>query len=71
MAQELSVVVGRQVRHQQVPLGDIARRSEDLAGMYAFLATTGYHVDIAALRAEFPHVGWQSFGQWARLQSWR
>ncbi|MCW2985426.1 MAG: NmrA family transcriptional regulator, partial [Conexibacter sp.] len=70
MARELSAVAGRPVHHQQVPLDDVARRSEDLAGMYAFLASTGYHVDIAALRAEFPHVGWQSFGQWARHQSW-
>jgi len=32
--------------------------------MYRFLTDTGYQVDIAAVRAQFPDVNWTSFAQW-------
>jgi hypothetical protein len=28
--------------------------------------STGYTIDIEALRARYPEVGWQRFGGWAR-----
>jgi hypothetical protein len=70
MAATLSERLGITVRHRQVPLEDLAQRSEDLAAMYAFLSDTGYHVDIPALRATHPNVGWHMFARWAQRQRW-
>jgi uncharacterized protein YbjT (DUF2867 family) len=70
MAATLTDVLGFTVSHRRVPLDDLAERSEDLAAMYAFLIDTGYHVDIPALRAGYPNVGWQSFAGWAQQQRW-
>jgi len=45
----------------ELPLQEVRSRSPDLADMYAFLANTGYGIDIAAVRARYPEVAWQSF----------
>lgn len=39
--------------------------SPDMSAMFAFLGDRGYEVDIPALHARFPDVGWQSFADWA------
>ncbi len=39
-------------------------RSTDLAAMFRFLSHTGYHVDIAEVRAQFPEVRWSTFSDW-------
>lgn len=38
--------------------------SEDMRAMFTFLAQGGYTVDIAALHAQYPLIGWQSFSDW-------
>jgi uncharacterized protein YbjT (DUF2867 family) len=63
MAAELSAALGREVRHEQVPLGEI--RNPDMHAMWAFLNGPGYHVDIATLHAAHPEIAWTSFAGWA------
>lgn len=38
--------------------------SDDMRAMFTFLASGGYTVDIAALHAQYPQIGWQSFTDW-------
>ena len=38
--------------------------SDDMRAMFSFLASGGYTVDIAALHAQYPQIGWQSFTDW-------
>ena len=38
--------------------------SDDMRAMFTFLASGGYTVDIAALHAQYPQIGWQSFADW-------
>jgi uncharacterized protein YbjT (DUF2867 family) len=52
-------------RAVQTPLSELQSRNPDLAAMYAFLADTGYEIDVAAVRARYPEVAWSSFSQWA------
>lgn len=53
-------------RHVQVPLERVRERSEDLALMYEFLGSTGYGIDVAAVRARYPEVPWLDYAEWAR-----
>jgi uncharacterized protein YbjT (DUF2867 family) len=70
LAGALSQVVGVEIRHQQLSLSDLGAPTSDLPAMYAFLARSGYHVDILGLRKEFPDVGWHRFREWAAEQQW-
>jgi len=53
------------VRAVQTSVDALAERNPDLAAMYAFLAATGYGIDVAAIRARYPEVAWSSFADWA------
>jgi uncharacterized protein YbjT (DUF2867 family) len=57
------------VRFEERPIGQLAARSQDLAAMYGFLSTGGYHVDIEALKRTYPEVAWASFADWATAES--
>ncbi|MEU5947563.1 NmrA/HSCARG family protein [Micromonospora sp. NPDC047465] len=63
MAAALGAALGREVRHERVPLAEIG--DPDMHAMWAFLNGPGYQVDIAALHAAHPEVGWTSFADWA------
>jgi uncharacterized protein YbjT (DUF2867 family) len=63
MADALSVAGGRRVTFEPIGLG---RRGGDIASMYRYLEHTGYQVDIAGLREQFPEVPWRRFARWAR-----
>ncbi|MFE9657811.1 NmrA family NAD(P)-binding protein [Micromonospora sp. NPDC006431] len=63
MAAALSAALGREVRHERVPLAEIG--NPDMHAMWTFLNGSGYQVDIAALHAAHPEVGWTSFAEWA------
>jgi hypothetical protein len=39
--------------------------------MYEWFERVGYTIDLAALKREFPEVGWHSFEAWARTQDWK
>jgi uncharacterized protein YbjT (DUF2867 family) len=64
MADALAAAGGRRVAFEPI---DLAGRGGDIAAMYRYLEHTGYHVDIAGLRARFPEVPWTSFERWATL----
>jgi uncharacterized protein YbjT (DUF2867 family) len=68
----LSKVLGRSLSYFQVP-AQIIRNAmgEDNAKMYEWFETTGYSVDRAAPRRDFPDVPWRSFEAWARAQDWK
>ncbi|MDL9947001.1 NmrA/HSCARG family protein [Gordonia sp. ABSL11-1] len=66
MATTLSSVLERDVRAESYDPERIS--SPDMRAMFEFLGAGGYDVDIAALQARFPDVGWQSFADWAAVQ---
>jgi uncharacterized protein YbjT (DUF2867 family) len=65
MTQEVSDVLDRPVGYSETPMTDVERRSPDMAAMWEFLRGPGYQADIAALRRDYPAVGWTSFTEWA------
>jgi uncharacterized protein YbjT (DUF2867 family) len=66
MAATLSSALERDVRAESYDPERIS--SPDMRAMFEFLGAGGYDVDIAALQARFPDVGWQSFSDWAAVQ---
>ncbi|AEY93610.1 NmrA family transcriptional regulator [Streptomyces corchorusii] len=64
MAAALGSALGREVRHEQVPLAAIG--NPDMHAMWAFLNGPGYRVDIPALHAAHPRIRWTPFAEWAR-----
>ena len=65
MSAALADALGRHVRYAEVPMAAVRRGSADMAAMWDFLRGAGYQVDIAALRSDYPAVGWTSFAGWA------
>jgi uncharacterized protein YbjT (DUF2867 family) len=63
MADALSAAAGGRVTFEPI---DLAGRGGDIAAMYRYLEHTGYQVDIARLREQFPEVPWTSFARWAQ-----
>lgn len=66
----LAEALGREVRYQEVPLDAVRQQSEEVAVMFEWFDRVGYDADVAALRREFPDVGWHTFADWARQQDW-
>lgn len=66
----LTFVTGRRIRYEAIPLERIRARSEDLARMFEWLGTVGYHADILTLRYQHPTVRWHTFEEWVRQQDW-
>ncbi|MFI8185738.1 NmrA/HSCARG family protein [Actinacidiphila glaucinigra] len=64
MANGLGAALGREVRHERVPLEAIG--SPDMHAMWSFLNGPGYGVDISALHAAHPEIAWTSFADWAQ-----
>jgi uncharacterized protein YbjT (DUF2867 family) len=65
MSAALADALGRHVRYAEVPMSSVRRGSADMAAMWEFLCGAGYQADIAALRRDYPTVGWTSFASWA------
>jgi len=65
MTRALSDALGRPVGFRETPMTDVRQRSSDMAAMWDFLGGPGYQADIAALRRDYPAVGWTSFAEWA------
>ncbi|MFE1382626.1 NmrA/HSCARG family protein [Streptomyces sp. NPDC058740] len=70
IARVLAEATGRPMAHQEVPLDVVRGHSADLAAMFAYFATHGLDVDVAALRRAYPEVGWHTFADWAATQDW-
>lgn len=62
MAAALSEMLGRTV--ELVTHDPALIASDDMRAMFTFLAAGGYTVDIGALHAQYPQIGWQSFTDW-------
>ncbi|MCG5460526.1 NmrA/HSCARG family protein [Micromonospora sp. MED01] len=70
LAEILAGAIGSPITHVQVPLAQVRQRSTDLAAMFDYFSTAGLTVDVAALRRDYPEVGWHSFADWAAAQDW-
>jgi uncharacterized protein YbjT (DUF2867 family) len=63
----LSRELGRDIRPVELPLASLPAEGElaqNVTATLAWMARTGFSADIAALRREFPEVGWHSFEEW-------
>jgi len=69
-ADAISLASGRAITYVETSLDDMRSMSEDMAHMYEWFDTTGYHADIATLRQDYPEVGWHTFPEWASEQNW-
>ena len=45
--------------------------SEDSFRMFEWFDRVGFSVDIAALRRNYPEMGWHTVEDWAKAQDWR
>ena len=71
VAEILSRVLGRRIEYVELPLEAVRAGSEDTFRMFEWFDQVGFSADIAALRREYPEVGWHSFEDWAKAQDWR
>jgi uncharacterized protein YbjT (DUF2867 family) len=69
-AEIVSRVSGRKIEYVEVPIAQLRAANEDYATMFEWFDRVGYSADIARLRREYPEVGWHTFEQWAKGQSW-
>ena len=70
MAEILAAAIGQADHPPTGAPGPGPTRSTDLAAMFEYFTTVGLHVDVAALRRDYPEVGWHSFADWATAQDW-
>lgn len=66
----LSRISGRKIEYLELPLAPVRASNEDFAKMFEWFDRVGYSIDIAALRREYPEVGWHRFEEWAKTQNW-
>jgi uncharacterized protein YbjT (DUF2867 family) len=66
----IAYVSGHKLHYEEAPLEAVRSRNEDLARMFEWLQTVGYHANISGLRRDYPEVGWHTFEDWARVQDW-
>lgn len=71
VAEVFSRVTGKPFRYNELPLAQLRSMNEDAALMFEWLDKKGYGANIAALRRDYPEVGWRSFEDWARAQDWK
>lgn len=66
----ISRLSGRKIEYVELPLAQVRAWSEDFAKMFEWFDQVGYSADIAALRRDYPEVGWQTFEGWAKARDW-
>jgi uncharacterized protein YbjT (DUF2867 family) len=69
-AAAFAAILGHTVTFEQVPHEQAVKYGADLAAMFAYFRTPGLDVNTAALRAEFPEIGWHTFSQWLETCDW-
>jgi uncharacterized protein YbjT (DUF2867 family) len=63
LTQAFTLVTGREVRYVQTPWDEFEQRAgKEIATMFRWFQDTGYHVDIGAVRQEYP--GLTTFAKW-------
>ncbi|MBI4396232.1 MAG: NmrA/HSCARG family protein [Elusimicrobia bacterium] len=65
-AEILSNKTGRRIVYNELPLSQLQAANEDFAKMFDWFNRVGYHVDLNALRTNYPEVPWKTFEQWAK-----
>ena len=68
LAAALTRATGHTVAYVEPPAATSYGR--DLLAMFAFMKREGYRVDIDALHARYPEVGWHSVESWLSEQDW-
>ncbi len=69
LAALLTRVVGHEVHYTQVPWDEYQRKtSDELTAMWHWFQDVGYHVDIPAIRQEYPRL--TSLDRWVQAQNW-
>ena len=68
LAAALTRATGRTVEYHEAPPSTSFGR--DLLAMFSFMKREGYRVDIDALHARYPEVGWHSVESWLSEQDW-
>jgi hypothetical protein len=44
--------------------------SRNTVALMAWLASTGFSVDVRGLRRRFPEIGWHTLEQWGASRNW-
>jgi len=71
MAKIISQVSGLDIEYNELSAAQVQEfMGDDLATMFTWFETTGFHVEVEALQQRFPTVGWTTFEQWAQAQDW-
>ncbi len=65
IAAVLGTALARPLRYEEAPIEVAERYSPDLAAMFRYFSTVGMSVDVAALRHDYPFIGWHSLADWA------
>ncbi len=71
MADVLAKASGRNIAYVELPIDAVRQQSEDMALMFQWFERAGYSADIAALKRDFPQVGWQTLETWASQRTWQ
>ncbi|AQZ62252.1 HSCARG protein [[Actinomadura] parvosata subsp. kistnae] len=66
-----ATVLGREIPYQQMPL-DMVRQwaGEEVATMFENFENNTDFLDLEALHAKYPAVGWHSYAEWAKTVDW-
>ena len=66
----ISLALDKKVLFERVPIEEMKKMSEDLAGMFEWFDRVGYDVDIGALQENYG-VKCRTLSEWANKVSWR
>lgn len=69
-AEILSQAAGRKIEYVEIPADQRAAMGDDVKRMLDWFDETGYDVDLATQRSEYPEVTWTSYRDWAQAQDW-
>jgi uncharacterized protein YbjT (DUF2867 family) len=64
-AARVSAAIGRELEAAQLPAEELP---PPLQALFGWLERVGHRVDIEALHARYPQVGWHDYGAWAETQ---
>lgn len=71
LSAQLSARLGHDVRYEEIPLPAVQEQmGDDGVAMFEFFRRSGYGVDIPALHAAYPEVGWHGLDDWIRDHDW-
>ncbi len=69
-AEALSQATGTDIRYVMQPLEQAKAANPDMGKMFEWFNKTGYSVDLAALRSQFPRAPWLTIETWSKRQDW-